>query len=265
MSRKELGFEVYLGPSAITGAAVVAVLTLTATNRKTGNIPSLWFFPADEPPMVAAHTGADAAVCGDCELRPARSGGCYVTLLRGPREVWAAWSRGRYAVAGAGDLDLVGRAVAGRRALRIGAWGDPATLPPAWWAELRAALSDWAPDVRPLGYTHQWRVRPDLASWCMASVHTQTQARQALALGWRPFLSALRPPVAEACLPARTFNCPAAHEADARLTCLECRACDGRRGPDDRRAFPWLLVHGNANVVGRARRAVTRMENDDGL
>ena len=53
-------------------APIVAILTglrSPSANRKTGAMAQLWILSADESPVDASQSGADASVCGDCPLR----------------------------------------------------------------------------------------------------------------------------------------------------------------------------------------------------
>ena len=45
-----IGFIIYSGPSAITGAPIVAILTTRSSNSKTGNIPQVWILDASTAP-----------------------------------------------------------------------------------------------------------------------------------------------------------------------------------------------------------------------
>ena len=214
---------VYRGPSAINGAPIVAILTGIANpsnNPKTGPMVQLWILAADEAPHHAVKTGADSAVCGDCPMRPsvAKKGqACYVATYQAPRSVWA--SRRDMPV------DLPGAVAAVRnRALRLGAYGDPAAIPES--AGVVQALT--AAASTHTGYTHQWRKA--FAAWlrpfCMASldVGTTAEALEAChAQGWRSFRAEVTAdPVAR-----REIVCPATTEAAAQ--CITCGLCDGAR------------------------------------
>jgi len=63
-------------------------------NTKTGRMAQLWILRPNQPPTDAQATGADAAVCGNCPLRPALGGGCYVVTAQAPQSVWRSWRRG---------------------------------------------------------------------------------------------------------------------------------------------------------------------------
>lgn len=213
-------FVVYRGASALNGAPIVALLTGVAhasLNTKTGHMAQLWILPAAEAPHVAQQTGGDAAVCGDCPLRPATAAKgaarCYVRTFQGPR---ATWERNRRAPV---DLDGAARALASSGlALRLGAYGDPAALPRVVVELLAAAASSVT------GYTHQWRDarRAWLASASMASVESVEDAEAARAKGWRTF----RVLSQGASLGAGEVLCP--NESHG-VQCASCRLCGGAR------------------------------------
>lgn len=215
---------VYRGPSAINGAPIVAVLTgldLSSRNPKTGPMAQLWILPADEAPHHAVRSGADVAVCGDCPLRPSvaqRGQACYVATYQAPRSVWQ--HRRNQPV----DLASAVRAVKGK-ALRLGAYGDPAAIPRSAGViqKLAKSAGTWT------GYTHQWRARSAkwLAKYVMASLDPGTTAAELAAChvkGWRSFRAeTIANPVR-----GREIVCPATTAAAAK--CIDCRLCDGWRG-----------------------------------
>jgi hypothetical protein len=54
---------------------------------------------SDVPPIDAVKSGEDASICGGCVHRGDGTGkgrSCYVTLMHGPRGVYAAYKRGSY-------------------------------------------------------------------------------------------------------------------------------------------------------------------------
>lgn len=241
--------------------------------------------------------GRDASACGACELRPsavaaARAAGapapdsCYV--LNGPPDVAAAIVAGAYGTATLDEAAAYVRAMVRRgriAGVRGGSWGDPAAAPLAVHRALRDALTD--PDTgspyrvrHPDGterravwtcYTRTWEYAPAAAAgWrrlAMASAHTPSEARRALAEGWRPFVvvDGRRPDaVAEAVALVTDepgLHCPASNERDTDATCSTCGACDGARTSSDyyergRRGDPRgavvILSHGPANRGARA-------------
>lgn len=213
------GVVVYRGPSLIDGAPIVAVVSLRSTNRKTGDVPQVWILREDLPPTVAARTGADRSICGNCPLRgrvvDGRNVGraCYVVVHRAPASVWLAYHRGAYRAMGRARLArlLTGAFV------RIGAYGDPAAVPLDVWESMLTHVRGWT------AYTHQWREGFGLQDLAMASCETDQDARDAIDLGYRVFRIT---PTGSPRLPGHA-PCPASAEQGHRLTCLECGACNG--------------------------------------
>jgi hypothetical protein len=201
------GKVVYRGPSMYDPSTIIrAVLVTESANAKTGNMAQLFILRDDTPPHVAQRTGQDSAVCGTCPLRPYLTGGCYVVTFQGPLSTWKATNG--HQVTGAGQI---ARALHGRT-LRLGAYGDPAALP-FHVIQYLVRLSRGA-----TGYTHGWRMRPDLRKYCMASVETTAGAMEATAAGWRTF----RLTTENAPRLPNEILCPS-----ERVECAECLLCRG--------------------------------------
>lgn len=201
----------YEGPSLLNGEPIVAIATGLAspsTNRKTGPMIQTWILVQDEAPHLAVKSGNDSAVCGDC---PARGKWCYVTTFQGPRSIWETWKRGGYP---SSDLDeLKGKAV------RFGAYGDPAAVPFEVWDEIGIHAS------MTTGYTHAWKYcNPLHKHYCMASVDTEEEAIYARSMGWRTFRVTKQP--GDKSL-SKEVVCPASEEAGNKIQCIDCGACDG--------------------------------------
>jgi len=198
---------VYRGPSAINGELIIAIVTgarRPSQNRKTGDMVQLWILPADVDPVSAQRTGADEAVCGDCPLRPSKRGGCYVVTFQGPLSTWRAYHDS------VPDLDGACAAIA--RAgipIRLGAYGDIAALPEGVVERLASAATGHT------GYTHQWRQFPWARKYAQASVESGWDAYAAWRAGWRTYRIASTPMPGEA-------RC-----SSDRMSCRECRACNG--------------------------------------
>lgn len=222
------GVEIWRGRSRLDGAPIVALASFNSTNPKTGPGPQAWILRADVPPVVAVKTGADASVCGACSLRPSLGGGCYVQTFHAPRAVWDAWQRGRYRRLD--PADVAGR-FAGQH-VRIGAYGDPAAVPIDVWESVVSRASSWT------GYTHQWRDGFALQHLCMASVETDADAADAIAMGYRVFRMT-RPGAPR--LPGH-FVCPASAERGHVLQCHACQGCDGTAS---RRGHVQIAAHGS--------------------
>jgi hypothetical protein len=219
------GLVLYRGPSRLDGRSIVAVLTglrRRSRNAKTGPMLQTWILRERVDPVRAAHTGADASVCGACPLRssPSISRRCYVNLGQAPLAIYAALRRGAYPRAS--DAARIQAAAAGH-AVRLGSYGDPAAVPTWIWTALVSRASSWT------GYTHQW-ARSDfdarLLDLCMASVETDADIADLRARhpGARYFR--IRRPGSG--LARGEMQCPASAEAGHRLGCAECGACAGR-------------------------------------
>jgi hypothetical protein len=208
------GRLLYLGPSMLDGAPIVAIATGFAAgsgNSKTGHMVQTWILRQDTPPHLAYKGPEGASVCGNCPHRINQT--CYVSWWQGPRSVWECWRHGAgYPPATPADFDNVD--------LRIGSAGDPAAVPVDVWLQL-------LPRVRShTGYTHQWR-SPRFASFMtflQASCDKPEDHAAAKAAGWRTFTVL---PVGAPDLPG-TVHCAASAERGNKTTCQKCGLCNGR-------------------------------------
>lgn len=221
---------IYEGPSLLNGEPIVAIATglkSPSKNEKTGPMIQVWILAQNESPVEAARSGSDAAICGDCPLKPLNLGTCYVTLFQGPRSIWATWKRGGYPPLG---LDAFkGMPV------RLGAYGDPAAVP----FHLLDAIGLQASMVT--GYTHQWRdCDPLHKHYCMASVEDEAGAHDARERGWRTFRVTKSP--GDKAL-SKEVVCPASEEAGHKIQCIDCGACDGTSS--SRKSHIVIMAHGS--------------------
>jgi hypothetical protein len=226
------GYVIYRGPSMLDGAPIVAILTTSTQNRKTGNMCQTWILPDNGTgPHFNVRSGADVSVCGDCPQRPSLGGSCYVNTAQGPRAVYAKYLRGGYEL---NDGYKAANAVYGR-ALRIGSYGDPAAVPLEIWERLVRNANMHT------GYTHQWRRAEfqGFASILMASCDTAAERTLARAMGWRTFTIRLESDP----LAVRESACPASPEGGERLDCAKCGACNG--AGSGRKGSIAIVVHGS--------------------
>lgn len=241
------------GPSGYTRARVRVVVTGLARgskNSKTGRMPQVWFLPIDRLGRLANEKGDQLAVCGACPMLPRRhggQGGCYVnkTPLAGIVRASGKVDVPRLDMSAIGDVAALARWV-GSRAVRIGAWGDPSSVP----AFVIAGIAKAGKVGGRTGYTHGWRDLPLLAGHAMrrtvmASVESPAGAREAHARGWRTFR--VRPLGAP--LMVGEIECPASDRSGHRTTCAQCGLCDGARAYD-RRANISIEAHGGAVIKG---------------
>lgn len=237
------GTIIYQGPSLLDGAPIVVVavgLKVTSKNRKTGAMIQTHILRADIAPTLAIKQGQDSSICGDCKHRGDGTGKgrtCYVNVGQGPLVVWKTFRAGKYPTAY--NRTLIGR----KRLVRIGTYGDPAAVPAHVWAELLAESTGHT------GYTHQWRNRPDLAKYCMASADSEVEAIDARLIGWRTFRVALPGHVAKL---DRESVCPASAEAGKKLTCETCLACNG--AGTNRKGSIVIQAHGGTAVMANVKR-----------
>lgn len=235
------GHIVYRGPSQLDGAPIVAIaigFKVASKNIKTGSMIQTFIMCDEVGPLEALKTGKDANVCGDCRHRGTS---CYVQVGQSVNGVWKAHSRRqRYPAANLAALPLLGHG----RAIRLGTYGDPASVPVEIWAAL-VRDADFH-----TGYTHQWRTCDRrLMAYCMASTDSEAERADARALGWRSF----RVRASDGDPGAGEVVCPASAEAGHRLTCTECRACGGNGARA--KADIVIKVHGakkNVNAFDRA-------------
>lgn len=208
----------YRGKSRINGEPVIMVVTglqSASANTKTGSMLQTWILADDINPVAAVSNGHDAAVCGNCPLRPANGGGCYVNVGQAPRNVWKKAN-------GQKPYDAIDYSALDGQLLRCGSYGDPAAVPAKVWRRLIRQVKGLT------GYTHQWRQRRFswLASFCMASVASVAEKHQANRLGYRTFRTV--PIGADIELQKDEIVCPASQEAGAKVTCSQCQLCCGQ-------------------------------------
>ncbi len=231
-----IGMVVYRGPSRIDGKPIVGIVTFKTDNEKTGNMAQLWILRSDINPMEASQTGEDESICGSCPLKgiarklegrerikslekggtgmTAAGRACYVVLHTAPLQIWTSYHAGSY---GEATDEGLRRGIAGR-AIRFGAYGDPAALPIDVLERLARLSSGHT------GYTHQWEnVGKGYSGLLMASVESESGMQAAHEAGWRTFrVRRDSDPIAKG-----EVACPASPEGGMRKQCATCKACDG--------------------------------------
>jgi hypothetical protein len=222
----------YRGPSLINGApiVVVALYREKGTNEKTGAMVQTYILPDEtDHIMDIMRDGRDAAVCGGCPHRYdydangaiAGTRTCYVNLGQGVRVVLEGVQQSKYlSIAGnAEQIAEMGRS----RMVRLGTWGDPASVPVTVWTALLSAAKGHT------GYTHQWRserLAAPMRGLVMASCETDADVTKANAKGFTGTFHVL--PVGSEVAPSAM--CPASAEAGKVATCADCGRCDGKGG-----------------------------------
>jgi hypothetical protein len=227
------GLIVYRGPSQYDGAPIVAILIKDSRNRKTGAVVQQYVLRADIDPLHASRIGADFSICGGCKHRgapaPNKTSGvasdrtCYVQLYHGPLRVYKVYKSGRYPRAETIEQvkDFIGDTM-----LRLGTYGDPASLPHG----LNELLISLARDY--VSYTHAHTVDEALgdkvASYSMVSADSVDDALHAHSKGFRTFrvipISIYREHGANALL-KNEILCP----STKGVQCIDCRLCNGTK------------------------------------
>ena len=213
-----LGLVLWQGKSEIDGADIVVLAQFDSTNRKTGNMVQVFIMRDDMKPNTAVKQGLDASVCGDCPHRggDGKKRTCYVLTWQGPRSIWEAYKRGRYAFFN-GDYSVF----AGK-SIRWGAYGDPALIP----SEIVRKINNVA--ERYTGYTHQWQqpFAKEFRAFFQASCDSVSDMDKATNEGWGSF-TVLPVGMDKNELPYKVTVCPAS--IDDNVQCIECGPCNGSR------------------------------------
>ena len=215
----ERGFVMYQGSSALDGAPIVVVATMSTSNVKTGQMIQTWILRSDINPVEASKIGQDVSICGNCVHRhykgPAGKGGgaCYVNIGQAPNSVYKGYQRGIYPVFSFDDHAHY----FSHRKIRLGAYGDPAAVP---FGVMRS-IADLGLGFT--GYTHQVDHKAFDSRFfelCQVSADTPRQAAKFQALGAKTFRVAL---VGDA-LADSEIECLSDSKG---IKCIDCMLCDG--------------------------------------
>lgn len=232
MNKKPSGVVLYEGKSNYNDKQIVVIATglkEKTANAKTGNMVQVWILVKNEHPIDANNKGHDETICGSCKHRHFRS--CYVNLANGPSQVWSAYKRNRYPKV---KMDSSTAELFRDKAIRLGAYGDPAVVPIKIWDYITMYSKTWT------GYTHQWKIADiSYRDYCMASCDTLKEAEDAISRGWKPFYVRQESQP----LPKGFFTCPASKEAGKRLTCERCKVCKGGEYREGQ-GVPSIIAHG---------------------
>ena len=213
------GAVLWEGNSPIDGAPIVAIVTWHSRNVKTGDMAQTFILRSGIRPTDALANGEDASICGDCKHRGSIDSPrtCYVEVGKSVNAVYRCYAAGNYPTVSPGDASAMIRG----RAVRLGAYGDPAMVPASVWDSLVSRASGYT------GYTHQWRTATTHRHLCMASVDSPQEHAEAQAQGWRTFR--VRSSATDAMIPGEVV-CPASAEGGNRTQCDRCRLCSGNSG-----------------------------------
>jgi hypothetical protein len=180
---------------------------------------------SDISPLAALRTGADTAMCGACVHKAKSYDGktwsgrsCYVRVDTAPLGIWRARARGNVPRVTLSELSELTQ----DRPVRLGTYGDPASVPLAVWNAFCRYATMWT------GYTHQSankRLR-DVLKYCQISADSEGDSLAARGAGIGSFRVLAQ---GESALPFEMV-CPASEEAGKVATCATCKACSGLDG-----------------------------------
>ena len=213
------GFIFYNGPSVLDGAQIIGIATLKSKNEKTGPMVQTWILRSDMSPLDASKQKLDSSICGNCPHRHSVGGACYVQIFQAPQNIYKSYKKGNY-LDFSNCLELAAHTL-NKKAVRLGAYGDPAAIPFEVWQNLLTKTR------KTTGYTHQLRHRnfdQRITNFCMISADTEKHAKLINdKLGLRTF----RVKSENAPLLENEILCKS--ESDG-LTCVECGLCDSAQG-----------------------------------
>ena len=210
----------------------VTGLLTPSVNRKTGDMLQAMVSPVSVSPIDGIATGTSHNGCDTCPVKSA----CYVNP-RMPQAVWKA-SRGQKPVKFLDAVQGAARAAAAEAPIRLGSWGDIATVPLNVTESLLTTTTgtrrSWT------GYTHMWAspsIERDYRQLLMASVESAEGRAQAKEKGFRTFRilhDGAKLETGETLCPYYTHG----------AQCRTCRLCDGARW-NDKRSDIAVHVHGS--------------------
>lgn len=208
------GLVVYDGPSMFDKKPILGILTFKSSNAKTGNMAQLWILRKDIEPHLAVKFGNDQSVCGGCKHRHYSGGACYVLPFQGPLSVYRSYKRGIYPTATEVTLSILKA-----YKVRLGAYGDPAMLPPS----VLKAIDEQSRGTT--GYSHQWKLKRLSGSmdFCQGSVDSLEEA--ATFKSMYPGRKYFRVTDDISDIQSDEVQCPADTHG---TTCAECMMCDGK-------------------------------------
>ena len=217
----------YDGPSMLDGIDIVALasgLKIDSDNPKTAAMLQVDILLKDIKPQEAIKTGKDISICGVCTLR---GNECYVNAWQSQTQKWLSFQRGNVPTMSPTELGELCKFL--KLPIRLGSYGDPASILYSVWHELLTAAN-----TGHTGYTHQW-THPNFDSrifdYCMASVdnvHT-VERLQKLYPGVRYYRMTNNIET----LARDEIMCPSDPnklniDGSRTVTCNKCKLCNGK-------------------------------------
>ena len=201
--------------SPVHGKDVLLSFVDKSSNTKTGPMVQVFILHPYLHPWEAAVSLADERMCGTCPMRQGLGGSCYVEINKGPASTYSSWIKTHNCALHGIDEVLE---MCGGKAVRFGAYGDPAHIPPEIATAIMEVCLGWT------AYTHDWR-KPTVANFwkgkAMASCDTTAHYRAAVKAGWAAFVA------------TDVEGLPGAVEClnDTHGTqCISCLRCNGKKG-----------------------------------
>ena len=182
--------------------AVITGLDRSSDNVKTGRMGQTFMLKKSKAPTRKVK----GAGCEGCPVWK----GCYLFWEQAPMAVHRTAEADRYAFMGAEEDEKLAQIP-----LRVGSAGEPTSVPDKVWKRLLALAPNWT------GYTHKWRLPKfqNFKEFCMASVHSVEEAREAQSMGWRTFRAGGIDEPAKG-----EIECP---NSTKGIQCADCALCKG--------------------------------------
>lgn len=225
-------------------------------NPKTGDMVQVYIIRSDMDPKTAISTGKDNLVCFNCKLRGTidpetkklipKTRTCYVNPVN-LLQVYKTYKAGRYPLI-IKDKNLIPSLnltdddveiylqsgnwdIFSGKFIRFGAYGEPVRIPYPIIEKMASSSAGFT------AYTHQWQASPFQAykKFCMASVDTAEEYRQAKDMGWRTFR------VSPSWYMKSSEEEPCQYSVD-RTQCVDCLKCSGTTSNTK---DIYVMVHGS--------------------
>lgn len=208
------GYILYEGKSVLDNAPIVVIATMSTQNEKTGDMVQTWIIRSDVDPIEASKNKLDSSICGMCPHRTSLHGACYVTLHQAPLQIYKAYKKGNYK-----KLDNQDLIHFSSKRVRLGAYGDPASVPFKVWDNILKHCAGHT------GYTHQLHHKNfdhRIATICQISADTEKEALRSWKKGYKTF----RVKSENMAILEGEIQCL---NTSHNISCVDCGLCDGSK------------------------------------